>query len=236
MHIERILHTQGFGTRRECRALVRLGRVTVAGAPCDDPFAEYEFDHLEFTVDGVPWQARQRAYLMLNKPGNYECSRRPIHNPSVFTLLPPPLLHRGVQPVGRLDADTSGLLLFSDDGDFIHGLSSPKREIAKIYEVGTRHPADEALRMNLLAGVQLHDEPAPIAAADCRLTGERQLLLTITEGKYHPVKRMIAAAGNRVDVLRRVAIGALELPADLEPGQWRWLGPIELAALGFPRS
>lgn len=223
LHLERILRSQGFGAKKACRALIEAGEVTVEGAPCDDPFAEFAPAGLNFTVAGEAWEYRENAYLLMNKPAGYECSHQPIHHPSVFALLPAPMLGRGMQAVGRLDEDTTGLLLFSDDGQFIHRMASPKWKMPKVYRVTLKHPGDDALVTALLSGVQLHDEPAPIAAAACEQVEERVLLLTLTEGKYHQVKRMIGAAGNRVEALQRVALGSLTLPADLPEGKWRWL-------------
>lgn len=223
--LERILHAQGFGTRRECRGLVRAGLVTVNGTPCDDPFAAFATDGLEFTVDGAPWRYRAHAYLLLNKPAGYECSRAPLHHPSVFALLPPQLVARGVQCVGRLDEDTTGVLLLSDDGQFIHAMGSGKRKVPKVYQVTAKHPVSEAQIAALLAGVELHDEPAPIAAAACERLDAHRVLLTLTSGKYHQVKRMVAAAGNRVEALKRLAVGDWALPEDLPEGQWRWIEP-----------
>lgn len=228
MQLERLLHAQGFGSRKECRALVREGRVTVQGRICDDPFAEFEAAGLQFTVDGEHWVCRDKVYLALNKPAGYECSRNPLHHPSVFSLLPAPLIRRGVQPVGRLDEDTTGLLLFTDDGQFIHALTSPKRGIAKIYEVTAKHPVSAALITALIAGVQLRDDPKPVAAAACVQTGEHTLRLTLTGGRYHQVKRMIAAAGNRVEALHRVAVGGYTLPDWLPAKAWVWLEASEV--------
>ncbi|MFC5302060.1 pseudouridine synthase [Azospira restricta] len=229
--LERILHSQGFGSRKECRALIRHGRVAIAGEVVDDPFREVDPQGLVFSFDGKDWAYHAKAYLMLNKPAGYECSHQPKHHASVYALLPPPLNGRGVQSLGRLDEDTTGLLLFSDDGQFIHAISSGKRKVAKTYRVTAKHPlADEAIA-RLLAGVQLDDEPAPIAAAGCERVGEREILLTVTEGKYHQVKRMVAAVGNRVEALCRVAVGGLTLPADLAVGDWRWLSDDDLARL-----
>ncbi len=231
MELERILHRHGFGSRKVCRALVRAGRVSIAGKTCDDPFAKIDTGNLVFAVDGEAWPCREQATIVLNKPAGYECSRRPIHHPSVYSLLPPPLLERGLQTVGRLDEDTTGLLLFSDDGQLNHALISPKRKVAKTYRVGLKHAAGTELVATLLAGVLLHDEPAPIAASDCSLLDERSLRLVITEGKYHQVKRMVAAAGNRVETLHREAVGRFALPPDVAPGEWRWLDEGDLALL-----
>lgn len=233
MELERILQRQGFGTRKGCRALIRSGRVAVNGEVCDDPFADIRTDDLTLHVDKIAWPYREFATLMLNKPANYECSRRPIHHPGVLSLLPAPLIERGVQPIGRLDEDTTGLLLLTDDGQLNHVLSSPKKKVAKVYLATTKHPVDAAQIDKLLAGVVLLDDPEPVRAAACEVVGDCLLRLTITEGKYHQVKRMVAAAGNRVEALHRVALGDLTLPDDLKPGEWRWLEAEDLAKLGY---
>src|SRR5689334_17787218 len=142
MELERILQRQGFGTRKGCRALIRAGRVGINGEICDDPFADVDTGNLVFTVDEIAWPYREFASLMLYKPANYECSRRPIHHPGVSTLLPAPLNERGVQPIGRLDEDTTGLLILTDDGQLNHVLSSPKKKIPKVYLATTKHPLD----------------------------------------------------------------------------------------------
>ncbi|NMG65269.1 pseudouridine synthase [Azoarcus indigens] len=238
MQLERLLHSQGFGSRKQCRALIRAGLVSVAGEPCENPFQEVEpgggqdLPGLAFSVDGQAWHYRQRACLMLHKPAGYECSHLPTHHPSVFSLLPPELKERGVQCIGRLDQDTTGLLLLSDDGQFIHQWSSGKKRIPKRYRVTLKHAVEDSLVQALLDGVQLHDEPAPIAAAACEVTGSHTLALTICEGKYHQVKRMVAAAGNRVEALQRESVGGLVLDvAALPEGQWRWLTPADLQQL-----
>ncbi len=236
MQLERILQAQGFGTRKVCRALARAGRVAVAGTPCTEPFAEFDPQGLEIDVAGVPWLCRERVYVMLNKPPHYECSSSPRHHPSVLGLLPDPLVTRGIQPVGRLDEDTTGLLLFSDDGAFIHNLISPKRKVEKVYRVGVKHDLNETQIAALLTGVKLHDSPEPVAALACERLSQTMLDITLNEGRYHQVKRMLAAAGNRVVSLERIRIGRLWLPDDLAPGNWRWLEPTELAELGLSPS
>ncbi|MES2937614.1 MAG: 16S rRNA pseudouridine(516) synthase [Pseudomonadota bacterium] len=238
MQLQDILFSQGFGTRRVCAGLIQLGHVAVAGAPCTDPLADFPTEGLRFTVQGVEWPFADKAYVMLHKPAGTECSQKPSAWPSIYTLLPGPLRQRptkgslqGVQAIGRLDQDTTGLLLLSDDGNFIHRMSSPKHHVPKVYEVRTKHPVDEEQVRRLLAGVVLDDDPKPVAAAACEAAGELDLRLTLTEGKYHQVKRMVAAVGNRVEGLHRSRIGGLVLPEDLAAGQWRWLGVEELAAL-----
>lgn len=233
MELERLLQRQGFGSRAQCRALVLDGRVATDGACCTDPHADVPArEGWSFSVDGEAWVFREHVYLAMNKPGGVECSHRPHHYPSVYRLLPLPLVARGVQAVGRLDQDTTGLLLFSDDGQFIHRFTSPRKNIAKIYEAQTAQTVDDALLCRLRDGVQLHDEPAPVAARSAERIGECALRLSVTEGKYHLVKRMIAAAGNHVEALHRKAVGGFELPGDLPPGGWAYLDEDALTRLG----
>ena len=241
MQLDRLLHSQGFGSRKECRALIRAGHVSIAGVSCEDPFADFDPGSkdgsagLEFQVGEQRWHYRAKAYLMLHKPTGYECSHKPTFHPSVFTLLPQQMLLRDVQCVGRLDQDTTGLMLLSDDGQFIHQWSSGKKRTPKLYEVTLKHAVGEDFVAHLLAGVELHDEPAPIAAAACELSSETTLRLTICEGKYHQVKRMIAAAGNHVAALHRSGFGGLSLGegvlAGLAEGGWVYLEAADLQQL-----
>lgn len=228
--LSQVLFSQGFGTRRECEALIRAGRVQIDGAAVIDAAVAVDTRGLQFSVDGVRWPYHARAVVALNKPAGYECSQQPSHHPSVLSLLPPPLRARGVQPVGRLDADSTGLLLLTDDGALIHRLTSPRRHVSKVYEVHCAAPVGAAQIALLEAGVVLRDDPQPVRAQDVRAVGERTLLLTLTEGKYHQVKRMVAAAGNHVARLHRLRFGAFDLPADLAPGQWCWVSPEQIAA------
>jgi 16S rRNA pseudouridine516 synthase len=223
MELARLLHTQGFGTRRECTALVRAGQVEVDARVVDDPEANVEPAGRVLCVRGEPWPVHLPAIVMLHKPAGYECSAAPSAHPSVLSLLPPPLRTRGVQPVGRLDADTTGLLLLTDDGALAHRLIHPRRHVPKVYEVVVKHALAPDTVARLLAGVVLRDDPAPVRALACEATGERSLRLTLGEGRYHQVKRMLAAVGNRVESLHRSGFGALHLPAELAPGQWRWI-------------
>ena len=231
MRLSQVLFSQGFGARRECEGLILGGHVSLADGVCDDPFTEVDPEGLVFEVRGQAWPYHARALVLLNKPAGYECSQRPKHHPSVMSLLPVPLRVRGLQPVGRLDEDTTGLLLLTDDGALIHRLTSPKKHVPKVYEIETVDPVTDAQIDELRRGVVLHDDPLPVRAAACEPTGERALRLTLLEGKYHQVKRMVAATGNTVQRLHRSRYGALALPADLAPGQWRWLtGPEVLFA------
>src|SRR5471030_1539083 len=186
LSLDRILQSQGFGTRKYCRSLIDDGEVSIAGVVQDNYRTTIETDGLVLTIFGdEEWEYREHLYLALNKPANFECSRKPSHHPGVLTLLPEQFTWRDVQPVGRLDHDTTGLLLMSDDGPFIHAQSSPKRHIPKVYAAATADPVTPALIEQLLAGVQLHDEPAPLKAVTCRMTEPHQLEIVLEQGKYH---------------------------------------------------
>ena len=235
MKLSQVLFSQGFGARRECEGLILSGHVGLNGAVCDDPWLEVDPEGLVFTVRGEPWPYHAKALVLLHKPAGYECSQKPKHHPSVMSLLPPPLRVRGLQPVGRLDEDTTGLLLMTDDGALIHRLTSPKKHVPKVYEIETIEPVTASQIDQLRSGVILHDDPLPVRAAGCEQTGERALRMTLLEGKYHQVKRMVAATGNTVSALHRSRYGILALPDDLTPGQWRWLDGVQVV-IGPPPS
>ena len=257
MLLEDMLYTQGFGTRRVCAGLLEKGLVqvyvdknsfgstsendnksAVAGVFIASKATECIANGLRFKVQGEDWEYHELAYVLFNKPTGSECSQKPSMHPSIYTFLPSPLRLRpqksaiqGVQAVGRLDQDTTGMLLMSDDGQFIHRMSSPKKHVSKVYEVTTKHPLDDKQLQKLLTGVVLDDDPKPVKAAAAEIVSEFQLRLTLTEGKYHQVKRMLAAVSNRVEGLHRSQIGGLKLPDDLLPGQWRWLNEADMALM-----
>ncbi|RSZ57569.1 16S rRNA pseudouridine(516) synthase [Massilia atriviolacea] len=224
LSLDRILQSQGFGTRKYCRNLIEDGEIVINGAPHTDYKTAIDTDGLVMTIFDEEWVYREHVYIALHKPVNVECSRKPSHHPGVLTLLPEQFTWRDVQPVGRLDHDTTGMLLMSDDGPFIHTQSSPKRHIPKIYQATTQDPVTPELIEQLLSGVKLHDEPAPLAALSCVQRGEHQLEIVLEQGKYHQVKRMLAAAGNHCSALHRSAIGQLTLASlGLAEGEWCYL-------------
>jgi 16S rRNA pseudouridine516 synthase len=230
--LDRILQSQGFGARKWCRELIESGEVSIAGATVRDYRTAFETADLIFAVYEEEWLYREHVYIALNKPTDYECSRKPSHHPGVLSLLPEQFSHRDVQPVGRLDHDTTGLLLMSDDGAFIHAQSSPKSHIPKVYIATTQDPVTPGLVAKLLGGVKLNDEPAPLAALVCNKQTEHQLEIVLEQGKYHQVKRMLAAAGNHCVELNRSQIGNLTLNAlGLGPGEWCYLSKEERAQL-----
>ncbi len=230
--LERILQSQGFGTRKWCGKLVADGEVSVAGQTVTDSRAALETDGLEFRIFGESWAYREHIYIALNKPTDFECSRKASHHPGVLTILPEQFAQRDVQPVGRLDHDTTGLLLMSDDGPFIHRQSSPRHHVPKVYVATTHDPVTPELVAKLLADVKLHDEPTPLAALTCNRVDTHRIEIVLEQGKYHQVKRMLAAAGNHCVALHRTQIGGLKLDSlGLAEGEWCYLDDAQLALL-----
>ena len=230
--LDRILQSQGFGTRSFCRQLIRQGEVIIDGVVVDDERAEFDADGLSFTLFDETWVYREHVYIALNKPSGTECSRRPSHHPSVMTLLPDEFREREVQAIGRLDHDTTGLLLLTDDGAFNHRMSSPKHHVPKRYLATTAEPVSATLIDALRTGVQLHDEPEPLFAIECIQVAEHQLEIVLAQGKYHQVKRMLAAAGNHCAALQRISIGQLSLASlELAEGEWCYLEENQLTLL-----
>jgi 16S rRNA pseudouridine516 synthase len=229
--LEKILFSQGFGTRRYCADLVYADLVKVNGVLAEDPDERLSTEGLTLNVDGKDWEYHEKAYIAFNKPLNYECSHKTTHHTSVYSLLPAPFVERGLQCVGRLDYDTTGLLLISDDGQFIHKMTTPKKNIGKVYEITAADAITQSQIDHLLNGVVLDDDPRPCYATACHQISENVLAMTIVEGRYHQVKRMMAAVGNHVAQLHRAQIGAYHMPKDLPEGQWRWLYPDDLRLL-----
>lgn len=235
--LEEILHSQGFGSRRDCRTLVRSGRVEIeaggAWRAAKDPMEEFAAEGLRFKVGGEAYAYRQALHLAFHKPADTECSRAPGQYRSVFSFFPEAFLRRGMQAVGRLDVDTTGLLILTDSGDLNHFLTSPRRHVPKTYRVETRHAVSAEQADRLRAGVELRGD-GPTLPATIEVQAPTLCLVTISEGKYHQVKRMFAAVGNRVEKIHRIAVGGLRLEAELAEGTWRYLEAADLAALGYP--
>jgi 16S rRNA pseudouridine516 synthase len=217
----------GYGSRREVEALFRAGRITLRDGSQLRPSDSAAHD--EVLVDGAPLDPPPGVVLMLNKAVGYVSSTRDP-GATVYDLLPPRFVRRSpiIAPVGRLDRDTSGLLLLTDDGQLNHRITSPRRHIPKVYEAELAEPlrGDEA-ELFASGSLVLKGEDEPLAPAELEVFGPNKARLTIHEGRYHQVRRMFAATGNRVVALHRLAIGSLTL-ATLEPGQWRVLSEEEI--------
>ena len=233
-----LMRSQEYGGRRECLGLIYSGKVAwgypqscgkIEWTTAEDPLEVLNTTDLYLRVDGEELPYLEKVYIVFHKPGNVECSHNPASHISLFDFFPGCYMVRGVQPVGRLDADTTGLLLLTDDGVFNHDVISPRRKQPKTYRVGVKHPLTPDQISALEQGVVLRDDPTPTLPAIVHRLDEREADIIITEGRYHQIKRMVAAAGNRVESIHRSAIGPLDLD-DLPEGEWRYLTAEEVAA------
>lgn len=234
MELYRLLQQQGFGGRKECKQLIEYGLVELNGEIVVNYRQQVELaDIRQLVVDDKPWDVVSGPlYLLFHKPPNYETSHKPQHNPGIYRLLPYQFGNLGITAVGRLDVDTTGLILLTNDGQFVHALSSPKKQVPKCYQVTLKHAASEEFIAKLQSGVYLNDEGEEFAADSIEQLDSHVILLTITQGKYHQVKRMVAAASNRVEQLHRISLGSVEL-GELPQGEWRHLSVEELVSLGW---
>ena len=228
MKLVKHLANLGYGSRKEMMALIRNGRIT------DEAGGELDFDttiaHKDIRYDGKPLDHDASAVVMLNKPLGFTCSTK---DPGriVYDILPMRFRFRKppVSPIGRLDRDTTGLLLFTADGTFLHRVISPRSNVPKVYEVTLARPlqGDEAA-IFASGTMMLESETKPLLPAELEVTGEKTARLTLHEGRYHQVRRMFASIGNHVDALHRSAVGGLTL-GDLPEGEWRELNADEVA-------
>ncbi|URX61988.1 pseudouridine synthase [Luteibacter anthropi] len=222
MKLVRLLANLGYGSRKQVASMFREGLVTDASG--DVLYADDKMEHADVRFDGEPLDPPQGMILMLNKPAGYTCSRKDVGR-LVYELLPPRFSQRNpvLSTVGRLDRDTSGLLLFTDDGPLLHRIISPRSSVAKIYEATLASDLRGDEGGIFAAGTLMLDgETDPLEPATLEVLGPRHARLTLTEGRYHQVRRMFAAVGNHVETLHRPALGGLSL-GDLPSGQWRLL-------------
>jgi 16S rRNA pseudouridine516 synthase len=234
VRLDRLLSNLGYGSRREVQDLIEAGYVLIDGEPVidsDEKFALTPDLATRMTVEDEPLDPLPGLALMLNKPVGVTCSHKE-QGPLVYSLLPERWRARNpaLSTVGRLDKDTSGLLLLTDDGALLHRIISPKANVSKRYDVTLDRPlrGDEA-QVFAAGTLMLEGEDKPLLPAQFESVSERRALVTITEGRYHQVRRMFAAIGNHVTALSRDRIGALALPDDLAAGEYRILSEEELA-------
>lgn len=230
MRLVRLIANLGYGSQKDVRALLRAGRVTHADGRA---LAEDDrVDHADIRIDGEAIDPPAGLVVMLHKPAGYTCS---TSDPGriVYELLPPRFMRRNpvLAPVGRLDRDTTGLVLLTDDGPLLHRLTAPRRHVPKVYDVTLDRPLDGSEAALFAAGtLMLRSEKTPLAPAELQVLAPNRARLTLHEGRYHQVKRMFAAVGNHVLSLHRCGLGPLVL-GDLAEGQWRRLGDDEINAL-----
>lgn len=238
MNMERLdkrLASTGRWSRKEIKDMVRQGRIQINGVPARRP-EEKVGDEDRLAVDGQEVDCAPFVYVMMHKPAGILSATEDKRQRTVVDLLPPELRRRGLFPVGRLDKDTTGLLLLTDDGALAHELLSPKKHVDKVYlaRVEGRIDASDvaALGEGMVLGDGLHCLPAGLEP----LKDGSECLVTLREGKYHQVKRMLAAQGKPVLALKRLSMGTLQLDETLAPGQWRYLEMDEVAKLREERT
>ena len=225
MRLDQLLSRFGYCSRREAQAWAKAGRVTLDGVAMTKP--EQRLDPAAVLVDGKPLEFPSGLLVAFHKPAGCTCSHNPAEGPLIYELLPPAWMRRQPAPVtvGRLDKETSGLILLTDDGDLVHRLTSPKHEVIKTYEVTVDRDLPDGLAPVFAAGtLLLRGESKPCLPAELEITGPRTARLSIREGKFHQVRRMFASQGCTVTGLHRTRIGAMEL-GSLAPNAWREITP-----------
>lgn len=232
--LDKMLASRGAGSRKESCQLIRVGRVTVNGVICRDPASKVDAQADAVCVMGIPLRVRKERYFMLNKPAGVISATEDAQQKTVLELFPASE-RAGLAPVGRLDKDTVGLLLLTDDGALSHALTAPRRHVDKRYRaLVSGKLADDAPEQFAL-GVVLRDgtqcRPASLTVLEQRTDGMAEVEVVLHEGKYHQVKRMIAALGGHVEQLERLSVGPLTLDADLRRGAYRALTEAEIQAL-----
>ena len=234
--IDKLLGSMGYGSRSEIARLGKVGGIVLDGADLTDvskriPVTPDLPSRME--IDGEPLDPVPGLVILLNKPLGMTCSHKE-DGALVYDVLPDRWRRRdpAVSTVGRLDKQTSGLLLLTDVGELLHRIISPKRHVAKVYRAGLARPLEGHESALFASGqIVLEGEDKPLAPALLETISPTEALLTVTEGRYHQVRRMFAAAGNHVETLHRERMGGLVLPDDLAPGEWRLLTPEQITAV-----
>lgn len=231
--VDKLLSSMGYGSRAEIARLGKVGGIVLDGIDLTDVSKRIPVtpDLAErMVIDGRPVDPPPGLVLILNKPLGMTCSRKE-EGALVYDVLPSRWRHRdpAISTIGRLDKQTSGLLLLTDDGDLLHRVISPRRHVAKVYHATLARPlAGTEKALFAAGGLVLEGEDKPLAPAELEVLSPTEARLTVTEGRYHMVRRMFAAAGNHVEALHRERLGGLTLPDDLAPGEWRLLDEAEV--------
>lgn len=227
--IDKIIASQGLYSRSDVKYLVSRKRVAVDGKTVTSASQKADAEKNEITLDGKPFLVQKQVYLMLHKPKGYVSATEDKKQQTVLELVPAKWKGRDIFPAGRLDKDTTGLMILTDDGVLAHNILSPKKHIQKVYRVELDIPVTEEMRAGFAAGVELKD--GICKAAELKILGERTAEVTLKEGRYHQIKRMFGCYGAKVVELHRLAMGELYLPEDLAEGECRELTEAELQSL-----
>jgi len=217
--IDKIISNQTTYTRKEVKELIKKKRITINDEIVLKSDLKINLDTTTIKIDGFELKIKKYLYIMLNKPKGYVSATTDKLTPTVLDLLPTEYLHRKLFPAGRLDKDTTGLMLITDDGDFAHNMLSPKKHISKTYNVTIDIPMTNEMVEGFNKGVNLSD--GECKSAILKITGKNTGMVTLTEGRYHQIKRMFGCYKAKVIELERIALGNFYLPSDLKPGDYR---------------
>ena len=215
--IDKIISDQTYYTRKEIKKLISKGLVYVNGEQVKKPESKYDETNISIKINGNEIEIKKYIYLLLNKPKGYISSTEIGSEKTVLDLVPEKYKNRNLFPAGRLDKDTTGLMLITDDGEFAHNILSPRKHVKKEYEVTLDIPVTPIMVKGFKEGVNLND--GECKSADLLITGEYTGIVTITEGRYHQIKRMFGCYGAKVVELNRICMGNLYLPNELKLGQ-----------------
>ena len=234
IRLDKYISDLGLGSRKEIRDWIRSGRVSVDGRVIRQSDEKLDPASAAVCLDGEALRYRKAVYLMMNKPEGVITATEDENQKTVLDLLPKTLRSRGLFPVGRLDKDTSGLLILTDDGDYAHRVSAPKSGVVKRYLAEVDGEPDEEDAAAFQSGLVLADGTRCLPA-ELEILGDRRCIVSVSEGKYHQVKRMLASRGKPVKALKRLSIGALDLDESLAPGEFRELSEQELCTVFMVR-
>lgn len=227
--IDKIIASQGQYSRKEVKALIAKGRIAVDGRVVSSSSEKADPLTTQISIDGKSLAFKRNLYLMLHKPKGYVSATEDRDHPTVLELVPREYRGRNLFPAGRLDRDTTGLMIITDDGALAHNILAPKKHVPKLYHVELDIPVTEEMRLGFSEGVMLNDGVSK--AADLIKTGEKTAEVTLREGRYHQIKRMFGCFGAEVLELKRLGMGRLTLPEDLAEGKCREMSEEELALL-----
>ena len=227
--IDKIIASQGLYSRSDVKYMVNRKRITIDGKVVTSASQKADVDKNQIMLDGKPFLVKKQIYLMLNKPKGYVSATEDKKQQTVLELVPAEWKGRDIFPAGRLDKDTTGLMILTDDGVLAHNILSPKKHVQKIYRVELDIPVTEEMQKGFAEGVELNDG----VCKDAKLVilGEKTAEVTLREGRYHQIKRMFGCYGAKVVELHRIAMGELFLPDDLPEGQCRELTEEDLVKL-----
>lgn len=224
--LDKIIASQGKYSRKEAKKLISMGRIFLDGKKVTSSDIKIDYEKVRIQIDGIELKVKDNIYLILNKPKGYVSATEDKKEKTVLELVPKDLFRKDLFPAGRLDKDTTGLMIITNDGVFAHNILSPKKHVQKTYKVKIDMKMTNNMVNEFELGIKLNDGICKPSAL--KIIGENEGLVTLTEGRYHQIKRMFGCFGANVIELHRLSMGSLELPENLKPGECRELTEKEL--------